>query len=113
MAKKVENILEMKDLLGKSLKDLVALRTTLKQDVYENRIKNSLRSLNHTHLIGVARKNIARVQTAMHQKIDLRNAEKMLTKGTKGESIEAKSVTKVTPKAEANTKTTTKKTKAK
>lgn len=69
MAKKKTATHEMKDLLGKSLKDLVKLRNDLKKEMYENTIKNSLRSLNQTHLIGIAKKNIARIQTAMHQKI--------------------------------------------
>jgi len=91
MAKKVTNNLQMKDLLGKSLKDLVKLRTSLKQEMYENTIKNSLRSLNKTHLITLARKNIARVQTAMHQKIE----QNVLTKSMeKVEKVEKKVVKK-------------------
>ncbi len=80
MAKKAEARFQMKDLLGKSLKDLIRLRNELKKDVYENTIKNALRSLNKPHLITVARKNIARVQTAMHQKIEKRDTEKLAAK---------------------------------
>lgn len=90
MAKKVTNNLQMKDLLGKSLKDLVKLRTSLKQEMYENTIKNSLRSLNKTHLITLARKNIARVQTAMHQKIE----QNVLTKSVEKVEKVAKTAVK-------------------
>lgn len=68
MAKKASAQLQMKDLLGKSMKDLLKLRNSLRKELFEHNIKNSLRSLNQTHLIGLVRKNIARVQTAMHQK---------------------------------------------
>lgn len=64
MAKKVT----MKDLLGKSIKELVSLRNKLRKELYDLKLKNSLRSLNQTHLIRLARRNIARVNSAITQK---------------------------------------------
>ena len=58
----------IKDLLGKSLKDLVKMRNDLRKDLYEYGVKNSLRALQQTHLIKVTRRNIARVNTAITQK---------------------------------------------
>ncbi len=69
MAKKIDTRLEMTELMGKSLKDLVNLRTMLKQELFDHKIKNSLRSLNKTHVIVIAKNNLARVQTAMTQKL--------------------------------------------
>ncbi len=60
--------LSMKDLLGKSIKELVALRNKLRKELYDLKLKNSLRSLNQTHLIKVARRNIARVSGAITKK---------------------------------------------
>lgn len=64
MAKKAT----MKDLLWKSIKELVALRNKLRKELYDLRLKNSLRSLNQTHLIKIARRNIARVNSAITKK---------------------------------------------
>lgn len=58
-----------KDVLKKSVKELVKMRNTLRKELFEMRLKNSLRSLNQTHLIRLARKNIARVNTALTKKI--------------------------------------------
>ena len=60
--------LVIKDLLGKSLKELVKMRNELRKSLYEFSIKNSLRALQQTHLIPLARKNIARINTAMTKK---------------------------------------------
>lgn len=61
--------LEMKDLMGKSVKGLVKMRNQLREKLYDLKLKNSLRSLNQTHEITTARKNIARVNTAITKKI--------------------------------------------
>lgn len=58
----------IKDLLGKSIKDLVSLRNKLRRELYDLKLKNSLRSLNQTHLVKLARRNIARVNTAITKK---------------------------------------------
>ena len=58
----------IKDLVGKSLKELVKLRNKLRKDLYDLKLKNSLRALQQTHLIKLSRRNIARVNTAISQK---------------------------------------------
>jgi ribosomal protein L29 len=63
-------VLEMKNLLATSLKDLVALRNQLKKESFDMRVKLSLRSLTQTHLMRLARKNIARINTAIHQLVN-------------------------------------------
>ena len=60
--------LVMKDLLGKSLKELVKMRNKLRKELYDFEVKNSLRSLQQTHLIRLAKRNIARINTAMSRK---------------------------------------------
>lgn len=58
----------VKDLLGKSIKELVSLRNKSRQSLYDMKLKNTLRALNQTHLIKVARRNIARINTAISLK---------------------------------------------
>ena len=58
----------MKALLGKSMKELIKMRSKLHKEVYENKLKNSIRALTQTHHIGLGKKNIARVNTAITQK---------------------------------------------
>lgn len=53
------------DLLKKSYKQLIALRNDLRKELFENKLALSLRKLNQTHLIKLARRNIARVNTAL------------------------------------------------
>lgn len=60
--------LQVTDLIGKSLKELVKLRNKIRKELYDYSLKNSLRSLTQTHLIRVARRNIARINTAMTKK---------------------------------------------
>lgn len=56
------------DLAKKSCKQLVALRNELRKDLFENKLALSLRKLNNTHLIKLARRNIARVNTVLKSK---------------------------------------------
>jgi large subunit ribosomal protein L29 len=58
----------MKDLLGKSLKELVKLRNKLRKELFEYGLKNSLRGLTQTHVIRLVRRNIARINTAITAK---------------------------------------------
>lgn len=58
----------IKDLVAKSLKDLVKLRKKTQQELYDLKLKNALRSLSQTHLLKIARRNIARINTAMTKK---------------------------------------------
>lgn len=68
--------LEKKDLTAKSIKDLVALRNSLRKELYDLRLKNSLRSLTQTHLITLAKRNIAKVNTFLTQKTHLAALQK-------------------------------------
>ena len=60
--------LQMDSLLKKSLKELVKERAKLKKQLFEYRMKNAVRALNQTHLIRLARRNIARLNTAISLK---------------------------------------------
>ncbi|USN55991.1 MAG: 50S ribosomal protein L29 [Candidatus Peribacteria bacterium] len=44
------------------------MRNKIRRDLYDLEIKNSLRGLTQTHQIPVARKTIARINTAITQK---------------------------------------------
>jgi ribosomal protein L29 len=63
-----EKSLSVKDLAKKSPKQLVQLRNDLRKDLFEHKLAMSVRKLNQTHLIKLARKNIARVNTALKVK---------------------------------------------
>ncbi len=58
-----------KELRGKSIKELVNLRKEMKKKLFEMRMKNTLRALKETHLIRVAKRNIARINTVLKQKL--------------------------------------------
>lgn len=58
----------MKDILKKTLKELVALRGKNRKSLFELRLKNAVRSLSQTHLIAIARKNVARINTVIKQR---------------------------------------------
>ena len=51
----------MKELISKDVKGLVAMRKQLKQELFELRMKNSVRALKETHKIGDLRVKIARI----------------------------------------------------
>ena len=59
--------LTAKDLAKKTAKDLVALRAKIRKELFDLKIKNSIRSLENTHLISLAKKNIARINTFVTQ----------------------------------------------
>ncbi|MFW5890904.1 MAG: 50S ribosomal protein L29 [bacterium] len=65
------------ELREKTLKELIQMRTKLKKELYELRIKNSLRGLKQTHLIKDTRRNIARINTALHYKLMEKNGDNM------------------------------------
>ncbi len=58
-----------KELKGKSIKELVGLRREMKKKLFEMRMKNAIRALKETHLIKVAKRNIARINTVLKQKL--------------------------------------------
>jgi ribosomal protein L29 len=66
-------VLIYNDLVQKSIKELVALRSQMKKEIYEMNMQNSLRALKQTHLISVAKKNVARINTALYAKLKEQN----------------------------------------
>ena len=60
----------MKELLSKDIKELVALRKQLRNDLFELKMKNSIRALKETHKIGDLRVKIARINTVLQSKIN-------------------------------------------
>lgn len=60
----------MKELLSKDIKELVALRKQLRNELFELRMKNSIRALKETHKIGDLRVKIARINTVLQSKIN-------------------------------------------
>jgi len=59
----------MKDLLNLSVKDLVNKRTELRKKLFSLKMQNQAGALKQTHLLKITRNNIARINTAMTQKI--------------------------------------------
>jgi len=53
------------DLIKKSIKDLVRLRSEYRSALFELKMKNVVRSLKETHKIRLTRRNIARINTAI------------------------------------------------
>ncbi|UFX82781.1 50S ribosomal protein L29 [Candidatus Absconditicoccus praedator] len=60
----------MNEIMQKNVKELVAQRNKLKKELFDLRIKNSMRGLTQTHKIKQTRRNIARVNTALHHKLN-------------------------------------------
>ena len=63
-------VLFMKELLSKDIKDLVELRKQLRNELFELKMKNSIRALKETHKIGDLRVKIARINTVLQSKIN-------------------------------------------
>lgn len=59
----------MKELLEKTIKELVLMRKKNQSDLYSLKIKNSIRGLKQTHQILILRKKIARINTILKSKI--------------------------------------------
>ena len=59
----------MKTINEKSIKDLVSERKKLRKDLYDLKIKNSIRGLKETHKIWELRIKIARINTVLKSKI--------------------------------------------
>ena len=60
----------MKELADKNVKELVAMRKEAKKELFELRMKNSVRALKETHKIGDLRVKIARINTVLHTKVN-------------------------------------------
>lgn len=59
------NLLQLKD---KSLEDLNVDLNQLSKEHFNLKFQHSVGKLKQTHLISVARRNIARIKTAIHEK---------------------------------------------
>lgn len=60
---------DMNEIMQKSIQELIKMRNDLRKELFELKMKNSLRNLKQTHLIKIARRNIARLNTALNSKI--------------------------------------------
>ncbi len=60
----------MKELADKNVKELVAMRKEAKKELFELRMKNSVRALKETNKIGDLRVKIARINTVLHSKVN-------------------------------------------
>ena len=60
----------MKELAGKDIKELIAMRKQARHELFELRMKNSVRTLKETHKIGDLRVKIARINTVLHSKVN-------------------------------------------
>lgn len=60
----------MKELSGKSVKELVMMRKSLKQELFGLKTKNAIRWLKETHKIGDIKIKISRINTVLTHKIN-------------------------------------------
>ncbi len=74
MAKKVSFMTELQD---KTIKELVQMRRTFKQELYSYKMKNAIRWLKETHKIGDVRVKIARINTVLTHKITQQHGHNM------------------------------------
>ncbi len=63
--------LKMSDLKQKNVKELVKLKKSLKQELFNLRMKNSSGWLKQTHTIVFTKRDVARVNTALTHKLKL------------------------------------------
>jgi len=68
---------KIKDLKGKSIKELVQDRTSLKKELYSLKMKNAIKWLKQTHQIKDTRKKIARINTFLTSKIKEKYGDNM------------------------------------
>lgn len=59
----------MKELSGKSVKELVSMRRSLKQELFGLKTKNAIRGLKETHKIGDIKVKVSRINTVLTHKI--------------------------------------------
>lgn len=62
------SVIQSKDIADKSIKDLRKLLIEQQKSLHDLRMKNAFRWLKETHLISVAKKNIARISTFLTSK---------------------------------------------
>lgn len=59
----------MDELRSKTPKELVAMRKELKNELFKLKMKNAIRGLKETHLLGNIRVKIARINTVLTSKL--------------------------------------------
>jgi ribosomal protein L29 len=72
-----EKVTFMKELQDKTIKELVQMRRTFKQELYSHKMKNAIRGLKETHKIGDTKVKIARINTVLTHKIKAQNGGNM------------------------------------
>lgn len=61
--------MKAKDLRERSTEDLTELKSSLAKDLFSHRMKNATDQLGDTSLLGKARKDIARVEQILHERV--------------------------------------------
>jgi large subunit ribosomal protein L29 len=61
--------MKAKDLRERSTEDLAELKTSIEKDLFSHRMKNATDQLGDTSLLGKARKDIARVELILHERV--------------------------------------------
>jgi len=61
--------MKAKDLRERSTEDLAELKTSIEKDLFSHRMKNATDQLGDTSLLGKARKDIARVEQILHERV--------------------------------------------
>ncbi len=61
--------LNAKDLRGNDPAELLSTRRKLEEDLFKNRLKKNTNQLENTMLIRSARRDIARVNTVLHERL--------------------------------------------
>lgn len=74
MKKKTNFMTELKD---KTMKELVLMRRTFKQELYAYKMKNAIKWLKETHKIGDTKIKIARINTVLTHKNKEQNGSNM------------------------------------
>ena len=61
--------MKAKDLRERSTEDLVELRTILKKDLFNYRMRNFTSQLDDSSLLGKSRRDIARIEHILHERV--------------------------------------------
>ncbi|HEY0464594.1 MAG TPA: 50S ribosomal protein L29 [Polyangiaceae bacterium] len=73
--------MKAKDLRERSTEDLAELKTSIEKDLFSHRMKNATDQLGDTSLLGKARKDIARLEQILHERVS--SSEPASSKGAK------------------------------
>ncbi|MEI9937678.1 MAG: 50S ribosomal protein L29 [Pseudomonadota bacterium] len=75
--------MKAKDLRERSTEDLAELKTSIEKDLFSHRMKNATDQLGDTSLLGKARKDIARLELILHERVASSSSESASSKGAK------------------------------